>query len=203
MLNLGILASGNGSNLQAIIDACNSGHIDAQVATVISDNPLAFALERARKHNIPSIEIERKLFANTHEFESAIVTQLNKHQVKLICLAGFMRLIRNTLLTAFPKRIINLHPSLLPLFPGLKAPAQALAARATETGCTIHLVDEQMDQGPIIAQSKVAIKANDTAETLTMRIHEQEHLLYPKVIQLFAENRLHFTAGKVCIKDKN
>ncbi|MBI4127013.1 MAG: phosphoribosylglycinamide formyltransferase, partial [Deltaproteobacteria bacterium] len=187
-LRLGILASGRGSNLQAIIDACELGRIAAQVTVIISDQSDAKALERAKRHNIPAICHERSAFQSREAHEATIVEELHRHGVELVCLAGFMRIVGKTLLTAFPNRIINIHPSLLPAFPGLKAQAQALAAGVTTTGCTVHFVDDKVDHGPIILQAEVPVLPNDTVETLSARILNEEHRLYPQAIKIFIEN---------------
>lgn len=186
-LHLGVLASGRGSNLQAIIDACASNHLAATVAVVITDQPNAQALERAKRHGIPAICHERSSFTTRDAFEVALVEDLRQHHVELVCLAGFMRIVGKTLLAAFPQRIINIHPSLLPAFPGLKAQAQALASDVKTTGCTVHLVDDKVDHGPIILQAEVPILPNDTVETLSTRMLKEEHRLYPEAIQIFVE----------------
>lgn len=173
--NIAVLVSGNGSNLQAILE-------QHPISVVISDQPEAFALQRAAKSGIPAFVFERKNFSSKATFEAAIVAKLREHQIELICLAGFMRIIGKTLLDAFPKRIINIHPSLLPAFPGLDAVQQALSAGATHTGCTVHLVDELMDHGPILMQAQVKIEPSDTLASVLEKVHREEHRIYPQVI---------------------
>lgn len=173
--NIAVLVSGNGSNLQAILE-------QHPISVVISDQPEAFALQRATKAGIPAFVFERKNFSSRTSFEAAIVAKLQEHQIELICLAGFMRIIGKTLLDAFPKRIINIHPSLLPAFPGLDAVQQALSAGATHTGCTVHLVDELMDHGPILMQAQVKVEPSDTLASVLEKVHREEHRIYPQVI---------------------
>ncbi|MBC7979509.1 MAG: phosphoribosylglycinamide formyltransferase [Armatimonadetes bacterium] len=189
MLTLGILGSGSGSNLQAIIDAIDSGLLEARIALVLSDNPDAFILERAKNHGIPTGLIAcspfRTKFPDTAQQETAL--GLSQAGVDLVCLAGFLRLVKAPLLAAFPSRILNIHPSLLPAFPGLEAWKQALEASAVVTGVTVHLVDAGMDTGPILRQEAVSIMPFDTAETLHQRIQAVEHRLYPEVIASYAK----------------
>lgn len=199
-LNLGVLASGNGTNLQAIIDAAKAGGIDAVVRVVISDTPGAFALERARRHVIPGVLIERRTFQSRQAFDEAILAALKEHSVELVCLAGFMRLIGRTILDAYPNRIINIHPALLPSFPGLKAQEQALDYGAKVSGCTVHFVDDKTDHGPIICQAAVDVRGDDTTETLGERIRREEHRIYPEAIQLVAEGRATIEGRRVMIK---
>jgi phosphoribosylglycinamide formyltransferase-1 len=200
MLNLGILISGRGSNLQAIIDASESGKLPAKVAVVISNDPTAGGLERAKKHNIPAIVIGPKGFKDKHTYELEIVKELKKHGVELVCLAGYMRIIGQVLLEHFPMKIINIHPSLLPSFPGLHAQRQALDHGVTVTGCTVHFVDEGCDTGPIIVQSAVPVKENDTEETLSERILQQEHHIYPLAIEFIAKDKLIIEDRRVRLK---
>ena len=200
-LPLGVLVSGSGTNLQAIIDASESGRIDAEVKVVISDVPEARALERARKHNIPAVAIERKGFENKKAFESEIVKALGEHGAELVCLAGFMRIIGDTLLSAFSNRIINIHPALLPSFPGLDGQKQAFDYGVKVSGATVHFVDEKTDHGPIICQTAVEVFEDDTLEALKARILEQEHIIYPKAIQLIAEERVAIEGRRILIKN--
>ena len=189
-VNLAVLASGNGSNLQAIIDNCKLDNFPAKVAVVISDQVNAYALERAKTHDIPFYVIERKNFPKRKNFETEIVKQLQRHNVQLVCLAGFMRLIGITFLNAFPNKIINIHPSLLPQFPGLEAQQQAFEANVATSGCTVHFVDEKMDNGPIILQKEVTRKSDDNLESFTKRILAEEHEIYPAAIKLVIEKNL-------------
>ncbi|MDP0492633.1 MAG: phosphoribosylglycinamide formyltransferase [Verrucomicrobiota bacterium JB023] len=190
MIRLGILGSGNGSNFQAILKAIDAGDLKAEIALVLSDNPDARILTRARDRGIPAQVIDCGGYKSKFPLESQQWTaqQLRQAGAELICLAGFMRLVRHPLLEAFPSRILNLHPSLLPNFPGLDAWQQALDAGVEETGCTVHLVDAGMDTGPILAQRKVAIESDDTADSLLTRIHAAEHELYPQAIAEYANS---------------
>jgi phosphoribosylglycinamide formyltransferase-1 len=200
-IRLGVLVSGSGTNLQAIIDAAEGGRIDAQVSVVVSDNGEAHALRRAKDHGIPSWAVARGEFADKASFEQRIVEILKDSKVDLVCLAGFMRIVGHTLLCAFPDRILNIHPALLPSFPGLEAQRQAFDYGIKVTGCTVHFVDEKTDHGPIICQEAVPVMEDDTPETLKARILKKEHAIYPKAIQLFAENRLKIVGRRVYISE--
>ena len=200
MFNLGVLISGRGSNLQAIIDACEDGKIPAKVAVVISNEPGAGGLARAKKHNIPTVVFEPKNFKDKNTYELEIVKELKKHNVELVCLAGYMRIVGPVLLEHFPLKIINIHPSLLPSFPGLHAQQQALGHGVTVTGCTVHFVDAGCDTGPIIVQSAVPVKENDTEETLSERILQQEHHIYPLAIEFIAKDKLKIEGRRVKLK---
>jgi len=182
---LGVLGSGSGSNMQAILDAIGDGSLDARIALVLSDNPDAFILERAKKHGIATGVIDcrgfKTKFPEAAQVETAL--RLKEAGVELVCLAGFLRLVKRPLLDAFPNRILNIHPALLPAFPGLESWKQALDSGATEAGCTVHFVDEGMDTGPIILQESVPILSDDTAEVLHARIQVVEHRLYPAAIR--------------------
>lgn len=182
---LGVLGSGSGSNMQAIMDAIDSGDLNAEIVLVLSDNPDAYILERATKAGIPAQVIDCGGFQSKFpdEKQALVAQQLRDAGVELVCLAGFMRLVKQPLLDIFPQKILNIHPSLLPAYPGLMAWKQAVEDGATESGCTVHYVDAGMDTGPIISQTKVPVIAGDTAETLHARIQEQEHTLYPAVIK--------------------
>lgn len=201
-LNLGVLASGRGSNLQSIIDACGAGRIPARVAVVFSDNKEAFALERARRAGIPAAHAAPKDFTDKGEYERNIINILNGHGVELVCLAGYMRLVGKELLEAFPGRIMNIHPALLPAFPGLHAQEQAWNYGVKFSGCTVHFVDEGMDTGPIIIQAAVPVLEDDTADTLAARILEQEHRIYPEAVRLFAEGKLVIEGRKVQVLEQ-
>lgn len=187
-MRLGILGSGSGSNMQAILDAIDDGSLDASIELVLSDNPDGFILERARKHGIPTGQIDCRGFQQKFpdEAQQETAQALKDAGVELVCLAGFMRLVKQPLLDAFPERIINIHPSLLPAFPGLESWKQALDAGVPETGCTVHYVDAGMDTGPTIIRAKVPVKPEDTAESLHARIQEQEHRIYPEAIRIVA-----------------
>jgi phosphoribosylglycinamide formyltransferase 1 len=182
---LGLLGSGSGSNMQAILDAIDAGTLEARIALVLSDQPQAFILERARRRGIETGVIDcrgfRTKFPDEAQLETA--TRLRDAGVDLVCLAGFLRLVKQPLLQAFPQRIINIHPSLLPAFPGLDAWGQALRAGVPVTGCTVHFVDEGMDTGPVILSEEVPVLAGDTPERLHARIQAVEHRLYPEAIR--------------------
>lgn len=181
-MNIAVFASGNGSNLQAVIDAVKLGEIEGEISLIVCDKPGAFAIERANRENIPHFVFSAKEYAGKVDYELEIMRELQKHHIDFIVLAGYMRLIGPTLLTSFEGRIINIHPSLLPSFPGKDAIGQALAAKVKESGVTVHYVDAGMDTGPIIAQQAVEISENETKESLQRKIHEIEHGLYPRVI---------------------
>ncbi|NLN53192.1 MAG: phosphoribosylglycinamide formyltransferase [Firmicutes bacterium] len=203
MKRIAVLASGSGTNLQAIIDAVDDGTITgAQVTLVISDREDAFALERARNHNIPTMFFNRKNYAGREEFDGAIIAALQAQQIDLVILAGYMRLITPDFVAAFPQRILNIHPSLLPAFPGTQGVADALAYGVKVTGCTVHFVDEGMDTGPIILQEAIPVNDHDTRETLHQRIQVLEHKLYPQAIKLWLEGRLKIE-GRRCLIDDN
>lgn len=196
---LGVLISGNGTNLQAIIDRCETGELNAEVVCVISNKAAAFGLERARKHGIAALHLDHKSFANRNEYDAALVNCLREYKVDLVILAGFMRIVTPVLLDAFPNRVMNIHPALLPSFAGLDAQKQALEYGAKVSGCTVHFVDAGTDTGPIILQSTVPVMEDDSEETLSRRIHLEEHKLYPAAIQLFAEGRLKVEGRRVKI----
>lgn len=185
LLKLAVFVSGRGSNLQALIEACEAGTIPAEISIVVSNNPKAKALERADRHKIPWALLE-----NGPSLERDLLRLLARNGIDLICLAGFMRILSAEFVSRFPRRILNIHPSLLPKFPGLQAQRQALEAGERESGCTVHFVDEGVDTGPIIAQGRVPILKEDTVETLSARILEEEHRLYPEAIRRIATQDL-------------
>jgi phosphoribosylglycinamide formyltransferase-1 len=189
-IRLGVLVSGNGSNLQSIIDHIEAGRLRARIACVISNNPEAFALTRAARHNIPAIILENRSFTNRREYDAALVNTLRDHGVELVILAGFMRILSEVMVSAFPNAIMNIHPALLPAFPGLHAQKQALDYGVRFSGCTVHFVDCGTDTGPIIMQSIVPIEQDDTEESLSARIQEQEHRTFPEAIRLFCEGKI-------------
>lgn len=188
VITLGILGSGSGSNMQAIQDAIADGRLKARIALVLSDNPEGYILERAREAGIPSQVIDCRGFASKfpEEAQEETAAALKEAGVELVCLAGFMRLVKQPLLAAFPDRILNIHPALLPAYPGLEAWTQAVEDGATESGCTVHYVDAGMDTGPIIAQAKVPVLPDDTPQSLHKRIQVEEHRLYPEAIMAVA-----------------
>lgn len=202
MLKLGILASGRGSNLQSIIDNIKSGKLEAEIKIIISDHHNSGALIRAEKYNIDGYFINPDIFRTKQEFEEAMINQLIKYEVELVIMAGFMRILSPYFLRYYPERVMNIHPSLLPAFPGLNAQQQALEYGVKISGCTVHFVDEGMDTGPVIIQAAVPVKEDDTEETLSKRILEQEHIIYPEAIRLFARNRLEIRPGRVKIINK-
>jgi phosphoribosylglycinamide formyltransferase-1 len=195
-LRLGVLVSGRGTNLQAIIDSINEGKLLAEIVIVISDNPKAMALERAKIANIPTAYVKP---GKKSEFEREIIRILEENKVNLIVLAGFMRILSADFVSRFPLRIINIHPSLLPSFPGLEAQRQALEYGVKITGCTVHFVNEIVDGGPIILQEAVPVYDDDTVESLSARILEKEHKILVEAIRLFGENRLKVVGRRVFI----
>ena len=202
-LRLGILASGRGSNLQAIIDAIEAKVLDATIALVVSNKKDAMALERAERHGVKGLFLDPKSVAGELEprraYDEIILQALKEHGVQLVVLAGYMKLATTVLIDAYQWRMMNIHPSLLPSFPGLHAQQQALDAGVKVSGCTVHFVTEGVDQGPIIVQTAVPVNENDSVDALSARILEQEHRLYPRAIQLFAEGGLAVEGRKVRI----
>jgi phosphoribosylglycinamide formyltransferase-1 len=196
-LRIGVLVSGRGSNLQAIIDAIENGCLAATIAVVISDQPGAYALERAHKHGIPAAVVARCGYETRETFEAAVLETLKIHNVGLVALAGFMRILSSRFITNYPQRILNIHPALLPAFTGLHAQAQALAYGVKVSGCTVHFVDEGMDTGPIILQEAVPVWDHDTEETLSDRIVAAEHRIYPAALQLLASGRIMIEGRRV------
>lgn len=201
MLKIGVLASGRGSNFQAIIDEIEAGRIPAKIEILIVDNPGAYAIERAKKHGIPYLFINPKEFQTKEAFYEKIRDELLSKGVELVILAGFMRIVKKPLLEAFPNRIMNIHPALLPSFPGLHGQKQAVDHGVRISGCTVHFVDEGVDTGPIIIQAAVPVSPDDTEESLSERILRLEHKIFPEAIRLFAEGRLEVEGRKVKIKD--
>jgi phosphoribosylglycinamide formyltransferase-1 len=186
VLELGVLVSGSGTNLQAILDAVAGGELDARVRIVVSNKPGVLALERAERAGVPSLVIRHQDFGTREDFDHELVSALQGAGARLVVLAGFMRVLTPGFLRAFPGRVVNIHPSLLPSFPGVRAQAQALAHGVKVTGCTVHFVDEGVDTGPIIAQRAVPVLDADTATTLTTRILEQEHSLLVEALRRLA-----------------
>jgi len=201
MIDIAVLASGRGTNLQAIIDAIKVGKIDGKIKIVISDNPEAYALKRAQDNQIDTMVFPYKQYNNKKEYEQELLNCLITNHIDLITLAGYMRLLGSRIIKEYRYRIINIHPALLPSFPGLHAQRQAIEYGVKVSGCTAHFVDEGMDTGPIILQKAVEVKQNDTEEVLSDRILKYEHKLLPRAIQLFARNRIHIQNNKVCIKE--
>lgn len=187
-IKLGVLGSGSGSNMQAILDAIEDGSLNAEILLVLSDNPDAYILERAEKAGIPAEVIDCGGYKTRFpdKSQAAVAENLKSVGVDMVCLAGFMRIVKQPMLDVFPDRILNIHPSLLPAYPGLMAWKQAVNDGATESGCTVHYVDAGMDTGPIVLQAKVPVHADDTADTLHARIQVEEHQLYPAAIKKVA-----------------
>jgi phosphoribosylglycinamide formyltransferase-1 len=200
VITAGVLISGTGTNLQAIIDRVADGSLDCRIALVISNRAQAAGLERATRAAIPTRVIDHHEFATREAFDGALADALRAAGVELVVLAGFDRLITRVLLDAFPNRIVNVHPALLPAFKGLHAQRQALAYGARITGATVHFVDDAEDHGPIILQGAILVAPDDTEETLAQRILEVEHRLYPAAIQLFAQGRLVVEGRRVRIR---
>jgi|SRR3990170_1104123 len=200
MVKLAVLVSGGGTNLQSIIDSIEAGALDAKLLVVLSDNPGAYALERAKKHSIPTEVVSKDDFPGTDAFNAEIARRLNSYGVELLALAGYMRIIGPAVLEAFPMRVINIHPSLLPSFPGLDVQRKALEHGVKLSGCTVHFVDAGVDSGPVIIQAAVPVLDDDTVESLARRILAEEHRIYPKAIQLFSEGRLTVKGRRVSVR---
>jgi len=188
---LGVLISGRGSNLQAIVDAIRDGRLDAEIAVVISNRAEAAGLDRAREAGIETLYISHRAFTTRDDFDRALVEALRARHVGLVCLAGFMRLVGGPMLEAFPNAILNIHPSLLPAFPGVDAQRQALEYGVKVTGVTVHLVTPELDGGPIILQRSVPVLDDDTANSLSARILVEEHHAYPAAIKALLDGRWH------------
>jgi phosphoribosylglycinamide formyltransferase-1 len=196
---IGVLVSGRGSNLQALIDAARRGALGGEVAVVVSNVEGALGLERARQAGIPAVFRDHR-GKKREAFDAEIVEVLRVHHVDLVCLAGFMRLLSPVFVRAFPGRIVNVHPALLPAFPGLEAQRQAWEHGAKVSGVTVHLVDEGLDSGPIVAQEAVPVRSTDTPETLAARILEAEHRLYPRAVRLLLEGRCRVEGRRVIVE---
>ena len=202
MINIGVLVSGSGTNLLAIIEAVNTGKIDGLIRIVISDKYDAFALRRARFYNIKTNSINPEGFDSREGYDKEIVSILKEKEIELVVLAGYMKILSPYFINAFKDKIMNIHPALLPSFPGLHVQKKAIDYGVKVSGCTVHFVDEGLDSGPIIMQKAVKVKENDTEETLAKRILREEHKIYPRAIQLFAEERLEIIGRKVLIKER-
>jgi len=199
-LKIGVLVSGRGSNLQAIMDAIEAGQVSATIRIVISDNKDAYALERAQKYGLKTLFLDPKESKTREDYDRRIVEHLQKEDVELVVLAGFMRILTPYFINTFKFRIMNIHPALLPSFPGLHSQKQAVDYGVKVSGATVHFVDEGCDTGPIILQVAVKVEDEDTSETLATRILEQEHKIYPQAIQLYATGRLEIIGRRVKIK---
>jgi len=196
-----VLVSGSGSNLQAIIDAAERGEIPGRVGLVLSNKADAYGLTRAKNHGIPTAVVDHKAYGSREEFDAKLVEVIRASGANLVCLAGFMRVLTPVFLRAFPHRILNIHPALLPSFPGTHGPGQALRYGVRFSGCTVHFLDEGVDTGPIIVQAVVPVHQEDTEETLAARILAEEHRIYPMAIRLFLEGRLAVSGRRVMIRD--
>lgn len=206
-LKLGVLVSGGGTNLQSIIDHIESGYLPAEIAVVISSKEGAYALERAKKHRIPAYVVKRKDFDSQEKYEDEMIELLRRHHVELVVLAGFIKVLSPHFVRAFPNRIMNIHPALIPSFCGKgfygeKVHEAVLNYGAKITGVTVHFVDEGTDTGPIILQRAVAVEDDDTPDTLADRVLKEEHKIYPEAIKLYAEGRLEIRGRRVIIKSK-
>ncbi|MCH6579002.1 MAG: phosphoribosylglycinamide formyltransferase [Nitrospinae bacterium] len=198
---IGVLVSGRGTNLQAIIDAIENGQVNARIVLVLSHKQDALALERANKHGIESLWLDPEPFAGKKEYDRAVAGELKERGVDLVCLAGYMRILDPEFIRAFQGKIINIHPSLLPAFPGLNVQQKAIDYGVKFSGCTVHFVNEEVDAGPIILQAVVPVHESDNAESLAERILIQEHLIYPRALQMIVENRLHINNRKVSTQE--
>jgi phosphoribosylglycinamide formyltransferase-1 len=199
---LAVLVSGNGTNLQTIINRIESGELNARIACVISNVADAYALERAQRHGIPTLVHENGAYRNRREYDTALVEILREYDVDLVVLAGFMRILSEVMVSAYPNAIMNIHPALLPSFPGLHAQQQAIDYGVKFSGCTVHFVDCGTDTGPIVLQAVVPIHGDDTEAALSARIQVEEHRLFPEAIRLFTEGRLQVVGRIVRIIDK-
>jgi phosphoribosylglycinamide formyltransferase-1 len=198
-LKIGVLVSGSGSNLQSIIDNIEKGLLDAVIMVVVSNNPHAYAIERAKKHQIPSVVMENKDYGSRDEFDGAMVNILKSYSVELVVMAGFMRVLSPVFLNSFHMKIMNIHPAVLPSFPGIHAQKRAADYGVKFSGCTVHFADEGVDTGPVIIQAIVPAYDDDTEDTLAARILREEHRIYPQAIQFYAEGRIEVKDRKVHI----
>lgn len=198
-VSIGVLISGSGTNLQAIIDAIEAGKLDAKIEVVLSNKADAYGLVRARNHGIAVEVLNHRSFCSREDYDRAVIAVLQARGVELVVLAGFMRLLSPAFINAYSNRIMNIHPALLPSFPGLHVQQRAVDHGVRFSGCTVHFVNEECDEGPIIIQAVVPVFADDTGETLAARILEQEHRIYPRAIQLYAESRLKVVGRKVLV----
>jgi phosphoribosylglycinamide formyltransferase-1 len=201
MLNLAVFVSGSGTNLQSIIDNTENGAIDAKVALVLSNEPDAYGLVRAKNHGIPTAVVNHRDYKTRTDFEDALIDALSAHPIDLICLAGFMRVLTPHFLGRYPRKVINIHPALLPSFPGTQGQQDAFDYGVRFTGCTVHFVDAGVDTGPIIIQAVVPVMPDDTKDALQKRILAQEHIIYPQAIQYIAQGRAEIVGRKVVVRD--
>jgi len=197
---LAVLVSGRGSNLQAIIDSIEKNNLAAEISLILSNVPDAYALQRGKKHRLESIFLDPKSFSSRDDYEKQMIELLQTKSIDLVCLAGFMRILGKKFIEAFSGKIINIHPSLLPAFPGLNVQEKALQHGVRFSGCTVHFVNEEVDGGAIISQAVVPILDADDTQSLSDRILEQEHIIYPEAIRLIIEDRLEFSGRRVVRK---
>ena len=196
-LELAILASGSGSNAQAIIDRVASGALDARIRVIISNNPGAGVLDRARRAGVPCAIIDHRAYADRKDFDASLAAAVRESGADFVALAGFMRMLGSEFLQAFPQRVVNLHPALLPSFPGVRGGADALAYGVKISGCSVHFVEEKMDSGPLIIQAAVPVSAGESLEDLMARIHVMEHRIYPQALQWLAKGRISVRGRQV------
>jgi phosphoribosylglycinamide formyltransferase-1 len=199
-LKLAVLVSGRGSNLQSIMDSIKEGRLKAQISVVVSNKADAYALKRAQNYGIPARHLNAQDYPQRREYDEALANLVQEYNPDLIVLAGYMRMLTPEFLLRFPNKVINIHPALLPSFPGIDAQKKALEYGVKVTGCTVHFVDSGMDTGPIIAQKAVPVMDNDSVDSLSARILEQEHLLYPEVIKWISEGRVKIEGRKVKVR---
>jgi phosphoribosylglycinamide formyltransferase-1 len=197
---IGVLISGGGTNLQAVIDAIEAKKLDAKIEIVFSNKADAYGLVRAKRHNLPTAVLDHKAFGTREAYDQAVVDLLRARGVELVVLAGFMRLLSPVFVRAYSNRIMNIHPALLPSFPGLRVQKQAVEHGVRFSGCTVHFVNEECDEGPIIIQAAVPVFPDDTEASLAARILKQEHRIYPRAIQLYSEGRLRIEGRKVFVE---
>jgi phosphoribosylglycinamide formyltransferase 1 len=200
-IGIGVLVSGSGSNLQSIVDHVESGRLDAEIRIVVSNNPDAFALQRCLKHRLPTAVIDHREFSTREDFDRCVTAKLRAADVELVVMAGFMRILSPEFFRAFPRQILNIHPALLPSFPGTNVQKKAIEYGVKFSGCTVHFAEEGVDTGPIIIQAVVPVYENDTADTLAARILIEEHRIYPQAIQYYAEGRIEIVGRTVLIRN--
>ena len=199
---IAVLVSGGGSNLQAIINHCEAGNIQGEIVCVISDTQDAYALQRADQHDIKSIFIQRSDFANRDDFEQALLDHLAKHEAEIVLLAGFMRVLSSRFTEAYQGRMLNIHPSLLPAFPGLHTHKRALKEKVTQHGCSVHFVTAELDGGPIVLQACVPVLSDDDEDTLSRRVLDKEHIIYPMCAQWLCEQKISMKNGQAYFNNK-
>lgn len=201
-MNLVVLISGSGSNLQAIIDACKSGKIAGKISAVISNKSDAYGLTRAENENIPTAVLANKEYADRDAYDAALIREINKYEPDLIIMAGFMRILTASFVNHFAGKMLNIHPSLLPKYQGLHTHQRAIEAGDKEHGASVHFVTEELDGGPVVLQAKVPVFSDDSASDLAERVHVQEHLIYPMVINWFCQKRLVMKEGKAFLDNE-